>query len=90
MGVFASHLFVIVGAFTWTMQVLAQHQHLDFAYFGVETRRQRMRHIGFRRFRLADMRFRAQRPHRAQQIAEPSETADMLIENAVGESDDRQ
>ena len=67
--IFAAHTLIIIRALARTMQILTQHQHLDLADFRVETLRQRMRHIGFRRFRLA---------------------ADMLIENAVGESDDRQ
>ena len=90
MRILTSHPLVIIGASARTMQVLTQHQHLDLADFRVETWRQGMCYIGFRRFCLADMRFRAQRPYRIQQIAEPSETAEMLIENAVGESDDRQ
>lgn len=39
MRIFTSHTFVIIGAFTWTMQVLPQHQHLDLADFRLEARR---------------------------------------------------
>ena len=88
MRILTPHPLVIIGASTRTMQVLTQHQHLDFAYFRVETLRQRMRHIGFRRFCLADMRFRAQRPHRVQQAAEPLEAPVVLTDDGRGERDD--